>query len=193
MRTYLLVLALAAAPCLALSGAALVDCPSAEASVSLQLSLQQLTSFSDRVVVGSSVESFSKWEPREEGGQRIVTLHRIRLERSIVGDGPQELWIKTLGGKVGSIGQRVDGEAVLPKAQRVLLFLQKIDETTFFVVGLGQGVYHIERAANGMDLIRRSLSGGTVISRSPTEPSIIDRPLDEVASTIRTIKASHAQ
>jgi hypothetical protein len=43
-----------------------------------------------------------------------------------------------------------------------------------------------------MDVIRRSFSGGTVIPRSPTGPTIIDHPLDEVASTIRTIKVSHA-
>lgn len=195
MRNCFLLLALLGAPFLSLASPLLADSafPTAEASVSIQLSIQQLTTFADRVAIASSVENLSIWESTDDGGQRIVTYHRVRLERSIVGEGSQELWVRTLGGIVGTIGQRVDGEAVIPKGQRVLLFLKKSDDNNYFVIGLGQGVYHVERGTDGIDRVKRSSSGGLIIRKFPNDPQIIDRPLDEVASTIRSLKASHAQ
>ena len=46
-------------------------------------------------------------------GRRIVTYTRLRIDRMVDGNPQAEVWVRTLGGHVGDIGQHVDGEAVL--------------------------------------------------------------------------------
>src|SRR5262245_41457604 len=83
----------------------------AQAGVARPGPLRDLVRASRWVVVGTPLEAIGRWE--EVGkSQRIVTYHRIRVDRSLgsKASSESELWVRTLGGRVGNIGQVVHGE-----------------------------------------------------------------------------------
>jgi hypothetical protein len=113
----------------------------ASASVAVRLSLDDLVRASRYVVVATAGERYSVWEDLA-GGRRMVTYTRLSIDRSIVGQPSRDVWVRTLGGTIGSIGQYVSGEARLPAGSRSLLFLSEA-AGTLVVAALGQGQYPI--------------------------------------------------
>src|SRR5258705_1576393 len=82
--------------------------PRADASVSFTVPMDALVEESSAACVVSPLENKSVWE-----NGRIATYTRAHVDRLLAGSASSEVWIKTLGGSVGDIGQIVDGEAVL--------------------------------------------------------------------------------
>ena len=121
----------------------------AEAAVSVLMSLDELVAGSDYVLVGTALDRYSKWEELA-GGRRIVTYTRVRVDRRVVGEPNAEVWVRTLGGVVGKIGQSVSGEAQLDVGAKSLLFLLKVDPAVMVVAGLAPA------AARGPDVHRRA-------------------------------------
>lgn len=113
----------------------------ANAAVSVVMSLNELVSTSTHVVVAKAAEHKSMWE-ETPSGKRIVTYTRLDVERSIAGDAGSSIWVRTLGGAVGSTGQWVSGEAVITDGSRSVLFLTK-SGSTFGVTAMAQGHYPI--------------------------------------------------
>ena len=134
---------LAAAPlAIGLSPTAPLQGPrSAEASVAVLISLEDLTAASAYVVIATAGERRSVWE-ETPSGKRIVTYTRLKVDRSVAGPAETELWVRTLGGVVDKIGQSVSGEAQISTGSRSLLFLAKID-AGLVVAGMAQGHYPI--------------------------------------------------
>jgi hypothetical protein len=99
---------------------------SAEAAISVVVSVSELVQTSTHVVVAKAVEQKSMWEDTPSG-RRIVTYTRVDVERSVIGDAGSSVWVRTLGGAVGSTGQWVSGEAVIAPNSRSLLFLPDRD------------------------------------------------------------------
>jgi hypothetical protein len=123
---------------------------SASASTFVELSVAELVSKSTLVVAGTPLDSRSLWEDSEGGrGRRIVTYTRVRIDRLIDGKTSGEVWVRTLGGTVDDIGQRVEGEAVLPAETPSLLFLRVLPDGAHAVVGMAQGNYPLETPADG--------------------------------------------
>jgi hypothetical protein len=123
---------------------------SAAASTSIELSVADLVSKSTLVLAGTPLESRSLWEESEGGrGRRIVTYTRLRVDRVIDGAPSAEVWVRTLGGEVGDIGQHVDGEAVLSPQRSALLFLRWLPGGAHGVVGMAQGQYPLEMPSGG--------------------------------------------
>ncbi|MEA2696118.1 MAG: hypothetical protein QOI66_389, partial [Myxococcales bacterium] len=86
----------------------------ARASTLIQLSVEELCQRATVVVAATPLESKVVWEDSAGGrGRRIVTYTRARIDRVVDGVAPNQLWIRTLGGSIGDIGQHVDGEAIL--------------------------------------------------------------------------------
>ncbi len=132
----------------------------ARATSAIYLTLPQLRARSKRVVIGRPVLHESDWAD-VGGSRRIVTTTRFvqthdwlqaESEDEKVED---ELLIKTLGGRVGNIGQKVAGEAQLPLNKEILLFIGGGDSSHQRVIGMGQGAYPIEQE-EGAPLLRRS-------------------------------------
>jgi len=114
------------------------------------------------VGIVTPVEQRSVWE---DG--RIYTYTRMRVESRVAGELPRDPWVRTMGGIVGRVGQRVEGEAVLTPGQPSLLFLHaQIDpETrapleTLEVTARGQGQFPV---LVGDDDHRPRLASGTSV------------------------------
>lgn len=128
----------------------------AEASVSIAVTLDDLTQRADAVAVIVPVEAQSVWE---DG--KIITYTKVRVEQAVAGGlaTSEEAVVRTLGGVVDDIGQQVDGEANLIVGKPSLLFLRKTRTGhAFDVAARAQGQFPIvttEAAAGVKKPMRR--------------------------------------
>jgi hypothetical protein len=84
----------------------------ASATLARAVSLPELVGRSTYALVGTAMDASSRWETVGQS-RRIVTYVRIEVTQPIDGRPPPEtsLTVRTLGGRVGDIGQLVHGEA----------------------------------------------------------------------------------
>ncbi len=143
--------------------AAVLFASPADGSIVQGLELEELTEKAERIVLGRVLfsESFL-----HQNGQ-IWTWHRVAVEQEIRGRAPdeQELIIETLGGQIGDIGMRVEGEATFSVGERVLVFASGGGPySAFRTVGMAQGVMRV-RAERGVDTVHQSREGLMLVRR----------------------------
>ena len=174
---------------------------SASASTFVELSVAELVSKSTLVVAATPLESTSVWQDNDGRGRRIVTFTRVRVDRLIDGRAPADVWIRTLGGEVGDIGQHVDGEAVLTIGKAGLLFLRNLSDGTHAVVGMSQGHFPLQLAkGGGVAKLLPPAGMGRLIARAdllaaPNPPArlvLAGRTLDDAAKLIIAERRAHA-
>lgn len=139
-----------------------IGIPTAHAFSYVEMSLAYASKTADRIVVATPTESKSLWE-NDGRVNRIVTYYRVRIDTDIVGSGDQFIWIRTLGGVVDKIGQRVFGAVALTLNRPALLFLSKQSSVVFSVLEMQQGHFPIVQTKDiegkdKMQLARRRVS-----------------------------------
>jgi hypothetical protein len=127
----------------------------AGADVSTAVLFDELVGDADAVVVATPVEAHGAWE-----SGRIYTYTRVRLETVIAGHVSDTIWIRTMGGVVGTIGQIVEGEPSLTVGRPTLLFLSAHRNETFQVTARAQGQFSILPDGRGSQRLKsaRALS-----------------------------------
>ena len=160
---------------MALTLTALIAPPNAaEGSIVQALALDELVAQSDRIVVGEVV--FAEAFIRADG--TIATWYRVRVEQNLRGDpeDTNEVIVETMGGQIGDIGMRVEGEPSFSVGERTMIFMRDGGDATFRPVGMGQGVMRIRLegrveqvlpSRQGMMLVRRNARGALVKSNGP--------------------------
>lgn len=135
----------------------------ASATVVRALSLPALVASSRHVMVVTALGAESRYEVIGRR-RRIVTDTRVRVEELLAkgGAGDTELLVRTLGGAIGRVGERVDGQPVLALGQSCVAFLLQGPDGLHYVNGMAQGHYPLRGSA------RRRLES------SPDLPQIID-------------------
>ena len=114
----------------------------ASATVVRALSLASLVQGSRRVLVVTALHAESHFE--ELGRRRrIVTDTRVRVEEGLAkADGTDgELLVRTLGGSIGRLGERVHGQAQLVVGEPCVTFLLQGPDGLHYVNGMAQGHY----------------------------------------------------
>ncbi len=138
----------------------------ARASLSRAIKLDELTARSRHVVVGEPLDAESVWE---RVGQRrhIVTYTRVRTLELFAGADPKqdELMVRTLGGRVGELGELVHGEAVLPLGQQGVLFVMPA-YGALAVTAMAQGHYPLARDRAGLQRLQRSPHASELLSEA---------------------------
>jgi len=128
----------------------------ARATLARALRLEELVARSQHVVVAEPLDAYSDYA--EIGGRKhIVTFTRVRTLELLAGATPKqdELMVRTLGGRVGKLGELVAGEAQLaPGAQGVLFVTPERD--VLAVTAMAQGHYPLERDRVGVPHLLRS-------------------------------------
>lgn len=128
----------------------------AQASLARAVPLEQLMGRSQHVLVGEPLDAYSVWE--QLGGRKhIVTYTRVRAHELLGGADPKtdELLLRTLGGRVGELGELVHGEAVLSRGARGVLFVMPL-AGVLAVTAMAQGHYPLRRDVAGTERLRRS-------------------------------------
>lgn len=169
LRTFALPLCLALAPL-----AAATVATDAQASVMIAVPFESLVKDADAVAVVVPEEAKSVWE---EG--RIYTYTKVRIDQGVAGDtaGP-EVWIRTMGGVVGKIGQLVDGEPVFTVNKPALLFLRKFKAGgTWEVSARAQGQFPVvlDEAKKTKRLVRSANVG--VLLPPKNAPTQVEGPV----------------
>ena len=130
---------------------------SARATVARALTLAELLHESRYAVLATPVEMSSHWETIGRR-RRIVTYSVVRLEGPLDDRSPPsgELVVRTLGGRVGKIGQIVHGEAALRPRERSALFLSEAGSNLFAITAMAQGHYPTRPDASGLVRLSKS-------------------------------------
>ncbi len=124
----------------------------ASASVARAVSLEFLVRLSDRVALVTPLGGTSRWET-VGNRRRIVTHTRVRIDQTLAGvDGDVELMVRTLGGRVGKVGQIVHGEATLVIHEQAVVFLKRHSSEAHSVAVMAQGHYPLGSRAAGVVL-----------------------------------------
>lgn len=133
----------------------LVGAP-AGASLSRAVRVEELVTRSQHVFLGEPLDAYSVWE-RIGGRRHIVTYTRVRAGELFAGADPKqdELLIRTLGGRVGELGQLVHGEARLKLGARGVLFVMP-SQDALAVTAMAQGHYPLGRDSAGVERLKRS-------------------------------------
>jgi hypothetical protein len=118
--------------------------------------LTALTQRSQHVLLGEPLDAYSVWE-RIGSRKHIVTYTRVRAHELLAGADPKtdELLVRTLGGRVGELGELVHGEAVLQVGRRSVVFVMP-SRDALAVTAMAQGHYPLQRDAAGAELLRKS-------------------------------------
>lgn len=121
------------------------------------VTLSELVYYSQHIVVGTAREATSAWE-RVGGSRRLVTYSRLDVHQPLDGRDPPRaaLYVRTLGGQVGDIGQIVFGEATLSHDEPCVVFLREIEPALFSVSAMAQGHYPLRRDDAGIERLQPS-------------------------------------
>jgi len=130
--------------------AALAFANGAQATVARAVSLPDLVRRSTRIARATALDSFARSE--DIGGARhIVTYSRMRIDDPIHGpSGDSETLVRTLGGRVGDVGEIVHGEAELTLNQAGIVFLIADANGVEQVTAMAQGHYPLAIDAAGV-------------------------------------------
>jgi hypothetical protein len=138
-------------------GLAVAWSSSARAGAAVPMSLSELVWTSSAIVVGTPVEAVSNWED-EGDGRRIITVSKVEVLQTLDERSPKDthVYVETLGGVVGEIGQIVHGEAALESKRPQVLFLGPGLSGRLRIVGMAQGHYLLKDDETGTPRLHTS-------------------------------------
>jgi len=123
----------------------------AGATLARGLSLRALARASTRALVAVPLAAECRWA--DFGGQRcIVTDTRLRTDQAVLGEtaAGEEFIVRTLGGRIGSLGERVEGQPTLRFGEGCVVFLVASGLGVEFVTGMAQGHFPLRRDQAGV-------------------------------------------
>lgn len=129
----------------------------AHSGAAVAVSLSELVHSSQHIVVATAREATSAWE-RLGGGRRLVTYSRLEVHQPLDGRDPSsaDLYVRTLGGQLGDVGQIVFGEATLSHGELCVVFLREAEPALFSVCAMAQGHYPLRRDDKGIERLQLS-------------------------------------
>jgi hypothetical protein len=136
------------------------------ASLSRAVPVADLVGRSQHVMLGEPLDADSVWE--QIGGRKhIVTYTRMRVHEVLAGADPKqdELLVRTLGGRVGELGELVHGEARFTLGERSVLFVMPARDA-LAVTAMAQGHYPLLRDAAGTERLRRSPEASELLNEA---------------------------
>jgi hypothetical protein len=112
---------------------------------------RELVDRADAVVMATVVEAAS----RPTNGGSIVTDYRLRVDEALKGAPAEEITVTELGGRVGDRVVWVTGGATYQPGERVVTFLRRRGDGTYFTAYMSLGRFALTRAASGESIAVR--------------------------------------
>ncbi len=140
----------------------------ASAGAALPISLAELVQNSRFALVGTPKDTESAWES-DGRGRRIVTYTRVEMVQSVDGRLPDdsEFYVRTLGGRVGDVGQIVHGEAELERGRASIFFLHEALAGAYGITAMAQGHYPLSKDDDGVHRLNISRTLSDFIRKDP--------------------------
>lgn len=128
----------------------------ARATTARAVSLPDLVRRSTRIARTTALDSFARSEDIA-GARHIVTYSRLRVDDQIHGlSGDSEILVRTLGGRLGGVGEIVHGEADLSLNESSIVFLMTDADGVEQVTAMAQGHYPVAIDASGVSRLQLS-------------------------------------
>lgn len=153
----------------------LLAAPRARATVLVPLDLDTLVRRAHLIVRGAPESSRSEW-----ANGTIQTVTRVRVESLLKGQAPEVVEVRTPGGSVGELTQKVFGAPELTPGEPVILFLHELPgaaRSRYAVEGFSQGKFDVIKGPGGTSLVAQRLGGigllqpgGKVVPAREPEP-----------------------
>jgi len=133
-------------------------------------SLDELTSESALIVQGKIVEQHSQWD---DAHKKIYTYNTLTVIRVIKGQpGLQTVVVRELGGKIGDVGEYVNGLSYLSPNDHVLLFLRPTSESQVYKIhSFALGEFKV-LTEDGVTKVHHVLGMDKVFQTAQTSPAI---------------------
>jgi len=119
----------------------------------VKMSFSDLAREADHIVVGTVTGIQGEWD---ESARFIHTNVYLTVERSLRGNAPEEIIVRTPGGEAGGVAMRADGVASFEVGEKVLVFLTTWEDGRAKVLGYSQGKSRVLEDEGG----RARLQGG---------------------------------
>lgn len=164
----------------------------AHATIAEALTLAQLVEEADHAALVEVVAL----EPGYDELDRIVTDVTVRVIEPLVGPARagDTLVVRRLGGVVGDLGLRIEGEPTFVLGERVVLFVAEVSGV-LRPVGMSQGVFPVERDAHDEEVVMPGGAGLTLVRAGApalgeaTGALSAPRPIDEMLAEVRELGA----
>jgi hypothetical protein len=136
----------------------------ASATMARAVTLPELVGLSQFALVGMATDASSRWETVGQT-RRIVTYVQVEVTQPIDGRPPPQtsVLVRTLGGRVGDIGQLVHGEARFELGAPAVVFIGPDSDGVLGITAMAQGHYPL--GADPGDAVR--------LRASPHVPALI--------------------
>jgi len=141
--------------------------PPVWATVLLPADLSDIARAASAIVRGTVVEVRSEWADRR---RRVETIVTVRVSESLKGDMRGLVSVKVPGGVLGRYRSITIGAPSFRQGEEVVLFLGAEAPALPYLIGLGQGVFRVQRDAR---------TGAT----SVTPPALLAGPVRNVRVT----------
>lgn len=160
----------------------------AKASVARALTLNELVHQSRHALVGTPFELFGQWEAVGRRS-RIVTYTLLHVDYSVDGRPPStgDIMIRTLGGRVGDIGQTVPGEAVLERDRAATVFVEELSRDLFAVTAMAQGHYPVVADGHGVKRLHAAVALLELVGGATAKDSAVQRLDGRTVSEVETL------
>lgn len=154
----------------------------------LDASIDELTTESQLVIRGIVISKIYKWENEKQNS--IHTVFTIQPTEYIKGNGPVEIKIYQLGGKIDDIEDIIIGTPDLNPDEEVILFLQQHDGK-YVIHSMVLGCYKISENENGDKIAINDLRAVNLIKpdsmgKAQTGEKIKTYPVDKFISEIKS-------
>ena len=127
---------------------------SASATVFQPVSDRQLVDRSDAVVIATVHDAASRL--RTDG--YVVTDYRFDVEQTLKGAAAGTITVSEIGGVAGSRFTFISDSASYTPGERVMVFLRKRPDGTYFTTSMAMGKFSFTRTARGESVVTRDVS-----------------------------------
>jgi hypothetical protein len=157
----------------------------ARASLARGVPLAELVGRSRHIILGTATSGSCQWE-KVGRSNRIVTYSVVRVEAALNGEGPasSEVYVRSLGGSIGGIGQIVHGEAMLGLGEPAAVFLADLASGVFQVTAMSQGHYPLYRDDHGVKRLRSGLESLELVGTGAAAHALHGRTVAEAQNLV---------
>jgi hypothetical protein len=170
--------------------ASLLLVPVAHATIVEALTMAELVQEADHAALVEVVALDAHYDELD----RIVTDATVRVIEPLVGpDAPGDTFVvRRIGGRVGDLALRIEGEPSLQLGERVIVFVEEV-AGVLRPVGMSQGVMRVVRDENDVEVVTPGGAGLSLVrpgggALAPGRPALGEpTPVDEVLAEIREL------